>query len=73
MPFTITPLNQVDKFYGFSLESDPMHVMPNGVIFHNSGKSVCEQSIVGHVSRYEDRFQLVGVDCKRVDFTAHFH
>ena len=61
VPFTITPLNQVDKFYGFSLESDPMHIMPNGVIFHNSGKSVTEQSIVGHVSRYEDRFQLVGV------------
>lgn len=28
----------------------------------------CEQSIVGHVSRYSDRFQLVGVDCKRVEF-----
>lgn len=27
-----------------------------------------EQSIVGHVSRYSDRFQLVGVDCKRVEF-----
>lgn len=27
-----------------------------------------EQAIVGHVSRYADRFQLVGVDCKRVEF-----
>lgn len=33
-----------------------------------SGKSVLEQSIVGHVSRYPDNFQLVGVDCKRVEF-----
>ena len=23
---------------------------------------------MGHVSRYSDRFQLVGVDCKRVEF-----
>lgn len=45
VPFTITPLNKKDKFYGFSLENDPMHIMPNGVIFHNSGKSVCEQSM----------------------------
>ena len=73
VPFTITPLNKKDKFYGFSLEKDPMHMMPNGVIFHNSGKSVLEQSIVGHVSRYSDRFQLVGVDCKRVNLIAHFH
>ena len=33
-----------------------------------SGKSVMEQAIVGHVSRYDDRFMLVGVDCKRVEF-----
>jgi hypothetical protein len=45
VPFTITPLNKKDKFYGFSLEKDPMHMMPNGVIFHNSGKSVLEQSM----------------------------
>ena len=31
-------------------------------------KSVLEQGIVGHVSRFPDRFQLVGVDCKRVEF-----
>lgn len=66
--FTVKPLNKKDTYYGFSLDKDPMHVMPNGVIFHNSGKSVMEQSIVGHVSRYEDHFQLVGVDCKRVEF-----
>jgi hypothetical protein len=65
VPFTIKPLNKKDQFYGFTLDKDPMHVMPNGVIFHNSGKSVMEQAIVGHVSRYADRFQLVGVDCKR--------
>jgi len=33
-----------------------------------SGKSVMEQNIIGHVSRYSDYFQLVGVDCKRVEF-----
>lgn len=43
--FSVTPLNAKDKYYGFSLEDDPMHLMPNGVIFHNSGKSVLEQSM----------------------------
>lgn len=67
--FSIKPLNQTNHYFGFSLEgNDPFYQMPNGVIFHNSGKSVLEQSIVGHVSRYSDRFQLVGVDCKRVEF-----
>lgn len=60
--FSVTPLNKTDQYYGFSLEEDPLHLMPDGVIFHNSGKSVLEQSIVGHVSRYSDRFQLVGVN-----------
>ena len=59
--FTIKPLNKTDQYFGFSLEDNPMHLMPDGTIFHNSGKSVCEQSIVGHVSRYSDRFQLVGI------------
>lgn len=65
--FTIIPRDGPDNYYGFTLENDPLHIMPNGTIFHNSGKSVLEQSIVGHVSRYADRFQLVGVDCKRVE------
>lgn len=33
-----------------------------------SGKSVAETSIIGHVSRFSDNFQLVGVDCKQVEF-----
>ena len=66
--FEVRPLNKTDTYFGFSLEDDPMYLMPDGSVFHNSGKSVCEQSIVGHVSRYSDRFQLVGVDCKRVEF-----
>ena len=66
--FSITPLHKKDNYYGFTLEQNPIHLMPNGTEFHNSGKSVMEQSIVGHVSRNEDRFQLVGVDCKRVEF-----
>lgn len=60
--FSIKPLGKVDRYYGFSLEDDPRHVMPDGTIFHNSGKSVAEQGIVGHASRYPDRFQLVGVE-----------
>lgn len=59
--FSVKPLNKTDQYFGFSLEEDPMYLMPDGTVFHNSGKSVCEQSIVGHVSRYSDRFQLVGV------------
>ena len=43
--FSVTPLNKTDQYYGFSLEEDPMHLMPDGVIFHNSGKSVLEQSV----------------------------
>ena len=60
--FSVKPLDKTDTYFGFSLENDPMHLMPDGTIFHNSGKSVMEQSIVGHVSRYADRFQLVGVN-----------
>lgn len=68
VPFTIVARDNPDNYYGFTLENNPLHIMPNGVVFHNSGKSVLEQSIVGHVSRYSDRYQLVGVDCKRVEF-----
>ena len=60
--FTVKSLKKTDQYFGFSLEDDPLHLMPDGTIFHNSGKSVTEQSIVGHVSRYADRFQLVGVN-----------
>lgn len=38
IPFTIKPLNKKDNYYGFTLQNNPTHVMPNGVIFHNSGK-----------------------------------
>ena len=65
--FKVTPLNKEGPYYGFTLEK-PLHQSTNGIILHNSGKSVMEQAIVGHVSRYSDRFQLVGVDCKRVEF-----
>lgn len=44
--FTVTPRGSpAMQYYGFTLENNPLHVMPNGVIFHNSGKSVMEQSI----------------------------
>lgn len=71
--FSVRPLNRSGPYYGFELAEDPLHLMPDGTVFHNSGKSVCEQSIVGHVSRFADRFQLVGVDVKRIKFNAHFY
>lgn len=43
--FSIKPLNKSDNYFGFSLENDPLHIMPDGTIFHNSGKSVTEQSM----------------------------
>ena len=43
--FTITPRDGPDRYYGFTLENDPLHIMPDGTIFHNSGKSVLEQSM----------------------------
>ena len=43
--FTIKPRNKTDQYFGFSLEEDPLHLMPDGTIFHNSGKSVTEQSM----------------------------
>ena len=60
--FSIKPLQRRDQYYGFTLENNPLHVMPDGTIFHNSGKSVAEQAIVGHGSRYADKFQIVGVE-----------
>ena len=45
VPFIIKPLHKKDNYYGFTLAEKPTHLMPNGVIFHNSGKSVCEQSM----------------------------
>ena len=71
--FSVRPLNRSGPFYGFELYKDPLHLMPDGTVFHNSGKSVLEQGIVGHVSRFPDRFQLVGIDCKRIYLNAHFY
>ena len=64
--FSVKPLNRRASYYGFTLRDGPLHQMVDGTIFHNSGKSVMEQAIVGHVSRYADHFMLVGVDCKRI-------
>lgn len=33
-----------------------------------SGKSVAQQCILGHFSRFEKNFMFIGVDCKRVEF-----
>lgn len=70
LKFEVKPLHKKSKYYGFTLRDSPYFLMPDNTIHHNSGKSVLEQSIVGHASRYEDRFQLVGVDVKRVEFCS---
>lgn len=38
--FEVRPLKKTDTYFGFSLEDDPMYLMPDGAVFHNSGKSV---------------------------------
>lgn len=43
--FQIVPLNKSGPYFGFELAEDPLHLMPDGTIMHNSGKSVLEQSI----------------------------
>lgn len=68
--FEITPA-EVGNYYGFTLDRDMRYLTPQKILFHNSGKSVLEQNIIGHVSRFPDNFQLVGVDCKRVNNFAH--
>lgn len=60
--FAVKPLNQIGQYYGFTLDTSPKFQSPFGAILHNSGKSVLEQSIVGHVSRFPDHFQLAGVN-----------
>lgn len=66
--FSIKPLNRVDDYYGFELDGERLYRDCYGRIFHNSGKSVAEQGIVGHVSRFPDNFMLVGVKQ-----SAHFY
>jgi len=73
MNFSVKKISDKDKYYGFTLDGDQLYQTSDGIVHHNSGKSVLEQSIVGHVSRYSDKFQLVGVDCKRVKNFAHFY
>ena len=43
--FSVKPLHTSGQYYGFSLEKNPLYTMPDGTIFHNSGKSVLEQSM----------------------------
>lgn len=65
--FNVKPMKK-DSYFGFSLSGDHLHLTPDGIIHHNSGKSVLEQNIVNHVSHFSDDFQLVGVDVKVVEF-----
>lgn len=43
--FAIKPLEVSQNFYGFELNNNPYHISPNGLVLHNSGKSVLEQSM----------------------------
>lgn len=49
-----------------------MRVIPSTSIIiaggTGSGKSVLEQTMVAHMSKYSDHFQVIGIDCKRVEF-----
>ena len=38
--FSVKPLNKTDQYFGFSLEDDPMYLMPDGSVSHNSGTLV---------------------------------
>lgn len=65
MNFSVKKVSDNANYYGFELNNDSLYVTSDWIVHHNSGKSVLEQAIVGHVSRYPDKFQLVGIDCKR--------
>lgn len=62
LDFKVKKVSDNDNYYGFSLDGDNLYLTEDRLVHHNSGKSVLEQSIVGHVSRWSDKFQLVGMD-----------
>ena len=62
LDFNVKKISDNDNYYGFSLEGDNLYLTSDKLVHHNSGKSVLEQGIVGHVSRWSDKFQLVGMD-----------
>ena len=68
MNFSVKKVSDNDNYYGFELNDDSLYLTSDRIIHHNSGKSVLEQAIIGHVSRNADKFQVVVADCKRVDF-----
>lgn len=58
----------IGNYYGFEINKDNLYRTSDGIVHHNSGKSVMEQSIVAHASHYPDNFQIVGIDVKQVEF-----
>ena len=68
LKFDVKKVSDNDNYYGFEISDDNLYLTSDNLVHHNSGKSVLEQAIVGHVSRWADKFQLVGMDCKRVEF-----
>ena len=68
LDFKVKKVSDSSDYYGFEISDDNLYLTPDKIVHHNSGKSVLEQNIVNHVSHFSDDFQLVGVDCKRVEF-----
>ena len=64
-PLGWTLNTQEESFENIKTEASTSILITGGT---GSGKSVAEHAIVGHVSRFPDRFQLAGVDMKRVEF-----
>lgn len=62
LDFNVKKISDNDNYYGFSLDGDNLYLTHDKLVHHNSGKSVLEQAIVGHVSRWSNKFQLVGMD-----------
>lgn len=57
-----------------NLHSDDYNTIPSTSFLvaggTGSGKTVLELGILSHLTKYPDMFQVVGIDCKRVEFTS---
>lgn len=65
--FKIKPAGK-GKYKGFILDKDSLYRSKSGAVFHNSGKSVVENGIIGHCSQFPDKYELIILDPKRVTF-----
>jgi DNA segregation ATPase FtsK/SpoIIIE-like protein len=65
--FKIKPIGK-GEYKGFILDKDSLYRSKSGAIFHNSGKSVVENGIIGHCSKFPDKYELIILDPKQVTF-----